>query len=173
MAAEGFFQRWSRRKAGVETDERVIDERPVGIAAPSQAVVAAPQAAAPMAARANAPLPTLHDVALLGPDSDYSAFLAKGVDKTVQRSAMKKLFSDPHFKLMDGLDIHMEDYNKPSPVSAAMLGALQHAQSFFASVEAVKPKPEEEEDATAETPAVHALDDDQDSPGRPSRGAAA
>jgi hypothetical protein len=53
----------------------------------------------------------------------------------VRRLAMKKLFADPHFKLIDGLDIYMADYNLPSPVSAEMLASLTDAQSMFARVE--------------------------------------
>jgi hypothetical protein len=49
-------------------------------------------------------LPTLDDLALTGLDSDFSAFVTQGVDKTLQCLAMKKLFSDPRFHLMDGLD---------------------------------------------------------------------
>jgi hypothetical protein len=88
---------------------------------------------APPAQRAPArELPTLDDVARLEPDSDFSAFVSKGVDKTVQRMAMKKLFADPHFNVMDGLDIYIDDYNKSDPVPAAMLASLQHAKSVFA-----------------------------------------
>ncbi len=71
----------------------------------------------------------MRDIALLDRESDYSVFVAAGIDKTVHRAAMKKLFSDPHFNVMDGLDIYIDDYTKPSPLSAAMLAALQHAKS--------------------------------------------
>jgi hypothetical protein len=75
------------------------------------------------------PAPTLEDVAQLTPDSDYSVFVGQGVDKSVQRLALKKLFADPHFNVLDRLDMYMDDYNKPSPVSAAMLASLDHARS--------------------------------------------
>ena len=29
---------------------------------------------------------------------------------------MKKLFSDPHFNVMDGLDTYIDDYGKPDPL---------------------------------------------------------
>jgi hypothetical protein len=76
-------------------------------------------------------LPTIEDVAALGPDSDFSAFVSQGVDKTVQRLAMKKLFSDPHFSILDGLDVYIDDYNKADPIPAAMLASLEHAKSVF------------------------------------------
>jgi hypothetical protein len=113
MPNEGFLQRWSRLKA-----EPVAPEMPV---AP---VAVAPVAEAPVA---EAALPTLADAAALDAQSDYSAFVARGVDSAVRRLAMKKLFADPHFNLKDGLDIFMGDYNLPDPVSPAMLASLTHA----------------------------------------------
>jgi hypothetical protein len=87
---------------------------------------------APVRATPERSAPTLDDVAMLGPDSDFSAFVSQGVDKNVQRMAMKKLFSDPRFNVMDGLDIYIDDFNKPDPMPAAMLASLQHAKSVFA-----------------------------------------
>src|SRR5213076_39854 len=87
-----------------------------------QPAAAAPQPVAPAAPQpvaAAAPV-TLDDVARLGPESDYSAFVARGVDKAVQRLALKKLFADPRFNVVDGLDIYMGDYNKADPVAPAM-----------------------------------------------------
>jgi hypothetical protein len=34
---------------------------------------------------------------------------------------MKKMFSDPHFNIMDGLDIYIDDYSKPDPIPLEML----------------------------------------------------
>jgi hypothetical protein len=79
-----------------------------------------------------APLPTMEDAARLTPDADISAFMAKGVDKSVQRLALKKLFTDPHFNSVDMLDVYMNDYNVASPLSPVMLASLQHAQGMVA-----------------------------------------
>ena len=76
--------------------------------------------------RRNSPPPTLDDVAQLTADSDYSRFVRSDVDDGVKRAAMKKLFADPHFNVMDGLDVYIDDYNKPDPlpgVDAAPDGA--------------------------------------------------
>jgi hypothetical protein len=32
---------------------------------------------------------------------------------------------------MDKLDVYIDDYNKPSPMSEAMLASLKHAKSVF------------------------------------------
>ena len=113
-----FFQRWARLKQ--ESAEPVapkVDALPAPVTAPE-----------PDAPR----LPTLEDVAALGVDSDYTVFMSKGVDKSVQRQAMKKLFADPRFNVMDRLDIYIDDYNVATPVSATMLAALGHAQGMLA-----------------------------------------
>jgi hypothetical protein len=31
------------------------------------------------------------------------------------------MFSDPHFNIMDGLDIYIDDYSKPDPIPLEML----------------------------------------------------
>lgn len=118
MAGEGFLRRWARLKSSPE---------PVEEAAPVASPVAAVQAPPSGAEQQERPLPTLADVARLTPESDYSAFVAKGVDKAVQRMALKKLFADPNFAVMDGLDIYISDYNQSAPLTDAMLASLKHA----------------------------------------------
>jgi len=46
----------------------------------------------------------------------------------VRNAAMKKLFTDPHYNVMDGLDIYIDDYSQPSPLSAAMMAKMVGAQ---------------------------------------------
>nr|WP_217344373.1 DUF3306 domain-containing protein [Noviherbaspirillum sp. L7-7A]MBV0878516.1 DUF3306 domain-containing protein [Noviherbaspirillum sp. L7-7A] len=117
MSADDFFSRWSRRKQEA-AEERKQD------AAPDASV-------APPAPAEALPPPTLDDVAALNHDADFRRFVAPGVDETVRRSAMKKLFTDPHFNVMDGLDIYIDDYNKFEPLPAAMLAMLEHAKPLL------------------------------------------
>jgi hypothetical protein len=138
MSDEGFLKRWSRRK----TESRQgLEPAPEPLPATPDEAAVAPQPAGEVLADApevldipaEAPrLPTLDDVALLTRESDYSAFVARGVDQAVRRSALKKLFADPHFSSMDRLDVYIDDYTKPSPVSEAMLASLGHAKKLFA-----------------------------------------
>lgn len=166
MPTEGFFQRWSRLKtdpAATVADDSLHDEAPPATPAPVPAVRPAP--AAPPGPEQGTPLPrpTLDDVAQLRADSDYSAFVARGVDKSVQRGALKKLFADPHFNIGDGLDLYMGDYNKPDPIPAAMMSALRHTQSFFA--QAYPDKQTDDEGAEdAEGVGVLAIDELRASP---------
>ena len=69
-----------------------------------------------------AELPSLDS--LRGLQSDYHEFLKPGVDPGAQRAALKKLFSDPHFNRMDGLDVYIDDYGKFEPMSAAISASL-------------------------------------------------
>jgi hypothetical protein len=52
----------------------------------------------------------------LDADSDYTPFMAREVDPATRNAAMKKLFTDPHYNVMDGLDIYIDDYGKPDPL---------------------------------------------------------
>jgi hypothetical protein len=53
---------------------------------------------------------------------------------------MKKLFADPHFNVMDGLDIYIDDYSIPSPLSEQDLKKMVAAQ-FVKLVEEESPPP--------------------------------
>ena len=130
---DGFLSRWSRRKAQVRdgaTALPVAEPAQVTAAAPAaQPVVEAPVVARAAPASAEAPpLPTLADVAKLTRESDYSRFVAGGVDEGVKRAAMKKLFTDPHFNVMDGLDTYIDDYGKPDPIPLAMLRQMNQSK---------------------------------------------
>lgn len=58
-------------------------------------------------------------------DSNFSVFMQKEVDPGLRREAMKKLFRDPHFNVMDGLDVYIDDYTQADPIPPAMLARLQ------------------------------------------------
>ena len=134
MAADegdSFFSRWSRRKAQERAGMAVPAEAPVTVAkAPAAPPVGAPAAPAPpaVATEPAPPPPTLEDTQALTPASDFSRFVAKDVSPEVRNAAVKKLFADPHFNVMDGLDIYIDDYSKPSPLSAADMAKMVSAQ---------------------------------------------
>lgn len=117
MDAKEFFSRWSKPKA-----------RPAQEPADTTGGAATPETIDEAPAL---PPPTLDEVAALTPQSDFRRFVARGVDENVRRSAMKMLFSDPHFNVMDGLDVYIDDYNKFTPLPAAALAALNHAQALL------------------------------------------
>ena len=145
--ADGFLGRWSRRKQEVREGKPVQDPAPpvpqasvpAGVNAP--APLAAQPAAAPVPPEpAAAPLPTLQDVQSLSIDSDFKPFASRAVAPEVRNAAMKRLFTDPHFNVMDGLDIYIDDYTQPDPLPAAMLKQMASAQ-FMGLVEEEPEKP--------------------------------
>lgn len=143
-----------------------------GLPAPGSAAVtpgradvepaATPAAAAP-------PAPTLEDVAQLTADSDYRPFTAPHVDPAVRNAAMKKLFhSDPHFQVMDGLDVYIDDYNTPDPLPKAIMRTMLQARALGLLDDELKdqdkPGPDIPEDVHAELEAPALASDSADTP---------
>ncbi|MDP3348424.1 MAG: DUF3306 domain-containing protein [Hydrogenophaga sp.] len=140
---DNFFSRWSRRKVQVRTGEPLPPEppAPVAVVVPSAVVAPAPAAPAVEEPPEAPPALTLDDVARLTPESDYSAFVARSVSPDVRNAAVKKLFTDPHYNIMDGLDIYIDDYSKPSPLSAADMAKMVGAQFLKLVDDPNEPKP--------------------------------
>lgn len=105
-----FLSRWSRRKQQAREQ---------------------PPAAQPVVG-AEAPVPVLPPVHELTLESDFSGFMHPKVDDNLRRAALKKLFSNPHFNVMDGLDTYIDDYSQPNPMPPAMLAGLRQAQNILA-----------------------------------------
>jgi hypothetical protein len=108
--ADSFLNRWSKRKAGKQDDP---------VEQPKEVV----QTPAPISTDEEAKPPvSLEDVEKIDRfDPDFSAFMKPDVDPAVQQAALKKMFTDPHFNVMDGLDIYIDDYSKPDPLPPGML----------------------------------------------------
>ena len=77
-------------------------------------------------------VPSLPPIEELTPESDFSGFMHPKVDEKLRRAALKKLFADPHFNVMDGLDTYIDDYSKSDPLPPEMLAQLKHAQQIIA-----------------------------------------
>ena len=76
---------------------------------------------------APAPLPSLDN---LTPQSDFSPFMAKNVDTQLRNQAMKKLFTDPHYNVMDGLDIYIDDYSIERPLSIEVIRQMSISKTL-------------------------------------------
>ncbi len=76
------------------------------------------------------PAPTLEDVAALRPGDEIARFVARGVEESVKRAALKTLFAAPHFNVMDGLDTYIDDYSKPAPIPPEILRQLRQAETL-------------------------------------------
>jgi hypothetical protein len=157
--SDHFFSRWSRRKQGLETPEPVQSKTdnspavavggqanlPSHCAVPSGANAANTEntPAVPDPAAQRPPLPTLDDARALTPSSDFQPFMQQGVAADVRNTAVKKLFTDPHFNVMDGLDIYIGDYNTPDPLPPGMLQKMVGAQflNLFPPSQDATPEP--------------------------------
>lgn len=142
MPAESFLSRWSKRKlesrAGVadstpESAQAELSETrstlvppPVLPEAAGQSVPAtAETAGTPAAVAESAELPAVES---LTPDSDFRPFMKGDVEPAVRNQALKSLFKDPHFNVMDMLDVYVDDYSKPDPIPESMLRQMNQSR---------------------------------------------
>ena len=144
---EKFLSRWSRLKREVK-EQSPDPEAPPGNRPP-----------APRVADPNTPPPQLPPVDQLTLESDYRDFFHPKVDEKVRLAALKKLFSDPHFNVMDGLDTYIDDYSKPDPLPAAMLATLRQAQNILEWAKETKEETEAKRAAASADPAPVSLPD--------------
>ncbi len=116
MSDEGFLKRWSRLKStsAAGTDRPTADVSPVPTGAQSQGD-ADIDAAQP---REAAPPPPVES---LTPESDFAPFMRGDIEPRLRADALKKLFADPRFNVMDGLDVYIDDYSKPDPIPEGWL----------------------------------------------------
>jgi hypothetical protein len=156
---EGFLSRWSRRKAQVQRGEPPAEPPAAAVAPVPVATVAPPVPDTPAAA----PPPTLEEARALDPRADdFSRFVGRDVDPQVRHTALKTLFSDPHFNVIDGLDVYIDDYGKPDPLPPGMLRNLAQSTALGLFPERREPVPEtapEDPPALAEAPASEAAPD--------------
>jgi len=116
VSDDHFLSRWSRRKHLAKRDPSQLEKEE---AKPPHPAVAAPGDASPPAAPAEtAPLPPVES---LTPESDFTPFMKGEVDPGVRQQALRTLFRDPRFNVMDGLDVYIDDYSKPDPLPEGWL----------------------------------------------------
>ena len=167
---ETFFSRWSRRKAAtaneVVSNSIAAEEKfqqPSDIGDSVTSTVAVFEAKMPCEVQpepgssdgksterktseppeSSEPLPAIDS---LTKESDFSPFMQPDVEPAMRNQAMKKLFTDPHYNIMDGLDIYIDDYGKSDPIPPEML-RMMHQSKFLRLFE-------DEEKAEAEAAAA-------------------
>jgi hypothetical protein len=122
-----FLARWSARKRAALRDVQAAP------AAAASAPVAVPRDAgqgATVSPSAEPPdaLPPVDSLTLA---SDFAPFMQPTVDDSLKRAALRKLFTDPHFNIMDGLDVYIDDYSKPDPISPDIVAQLMQGRYIF------------------------------------------
>jgi hypothetical protein len=135
--SDGFLSRWSQRKQALREGKPVAEaplEIKAEVALPQDQIQPRNQPLAPVNtdddainnvasedALEQAPAPTLEDTRSLTPQSDFKPFMRADVSPEVKNAAMKQLFKDPHFNVMDMMDTYVDDYSKPDPLPPEML----------------------------------------------------
>ncbi|HZN47347.1 MAG TPA: DUF3306 domain-containing protein [Ramlibacter sp.] len=160
--ADGFLGRWAKRKEAVRQGKELPAEPQAKPAAPPEvaaATMSAPATQATAPVLEPPPAPTLEEAQALTPESDFRRFAGAGVDPQVKNAAMKKLFADPHFNVMDGLDTYIDDYSRPDPIPPEMLRQLTSAK-FLKLFEEEEKKEEQDEAAAAKGPDTREVADD-------------
>jgi hypothetical protein len=131
---ESFLARWSRRKTDARREPApAVEPSATAAPAPDESTPLATSAAtatvtvAPPATTAVEPAPVpLPDLATLGEDSDYSAFLSPGVDAGLRKLALRKLFASPKFNVFDGLDTYRDDYTSFPALGDVVTADMRH-----------------------------------------------
>lgn len=170
--AEGFLGRWSQRKQDIRAGKPLAEpkEAPPIPASPlatggKELVGQSPEAVTPAEqTQAEVPLPTMEDANNLTTQSDFAPFVARNVSPEVRNTAMKKLFTDPHYNVMDGLDIYIDDYSKPDPLPESMLRQMVSAKFLKLFEDEEKDPPESKVRDDANTPGVHSVAQSEQSP---------
>jgi hypothetical protein len=119
---QDFLRRWARRKSEASAAKPVVVEKP-----PVE-------------------LPPLESLSF---ESDFKAFMHSKVEETVKRAALKKLFADPRFNVMDGLDTYIDDYTKADPFPEGLLARIEEVREKL-----LAPPPAEEPAEEGEAPAA-------------------
>jgi hypothetical protein len=159
----GFLSRWSRRKAQAQVT--AVPPVPPVPPEPPPAPASPPAPEAPRAATepaqppAEAP-PSLDDVAGLTHESDFSRFVGRGVDADVKSAALKKLFGDPRFNVMDGLDTYIDDYGQPDPLPASWLRQMTQSRVLGLFAEEAEPTATATTEPAAPPPLPAPIDDE-------------
>ena len=185
MKDESFLSRWHRRKmastagpAGPAADAPAQPTSAAGPGLPTADVVPAPDGSVRGQAPAGTQLPAIDS---LTPESDFSPFMQADVAEHLKRRALKTLFQDPRFNVMDGLDVYIDDYSKPDPLPEGWLEKMNQVArlgEYRAPEEEVADKAEGmdaapiagsgETSPAQEPPAAPPLADSSDTGGQPS-----
>ncbi len=124
MAASDFFSRWAKPAAAPQGGS----PKPLPpLTEPGQPADSIPT---PESTATPTQPPTLEQARQLTPQDDFRAFVQPDVAPEVRNTAMRQLFSDPHFNVMDGLDIYIDDYNTPDPLPEGYLARMVSARAM-------------------------------------------
>lgn len=163
---EDFLTRWSRRKAKAlkgelppepedDADDATLQEIDALQEAPAAADEDTGRCDDEGAAAEADTAPELPELDSLDADSDYSAFMGKGVPADLRQQALRKLFHSPKFNIRDGLDDYDWDMTSLKPlgniITAEMRYRVERELERLAGLD-------EDEQIPQDSPAVAAAD---------------
>ena len=135
------LRRWSSRKRAATAVAATADPPDAVAPIDAPAVTSSEAAVSPASVDGSqgivttevsgASAPALPPIDSLTPDSDFAPFMQPSVDPALKRGALRKLFADPRYNVMDGLDVYIDDYSKPDPIAPDVLAKLAHARYIF------------------------------------------
>jgi hypothetical protein len=163
---EPFFSRWARLKkesrelpagdaAGSEAPHApaAADGRAADEAGPASPPTAAETAAAP----ADAPPLELPPLESLTAESDFRAFMQPGVDDALRRAALRKMWQNPVYGVVDELDPFRADFAAFTPLGDIVTADMKfHAERLLR--EQLEKAAEAGETPASETPASETQD---------------
>lgn len=134
---EGFLQRWSRRKQSALRDDEVSEDESQTPEADQEAGPAEPSAADAPSAELEAgseselepeppgdeDMPPLESIDESG---SVAAFLSPRVSEGLRRAAMRRLFRQPKYNVVDMLDDYAEDYSKPVALGSVVTADMRY-----------------------------------------------
>lgn len=135
----------ARDAGGVDAGASAAPGAPSSSGAAAASAPSTRDASASDAERRPVELPAIDS---LTPRSDFRPFMQAGVDAATRNAALAKLFADPHFSVMDGLDVYIDDYNQTEPIPPAMLAKLKQLHAIGLSDEEIERWSREGEAAT-------------------------
>lgn len=161
-----FLSRWSRRKL----------EKTAPAPEPEATPKPADEASAPVGDESlPAPAEPLPPVESLTRESDFKPFMQPDVEPGLKQAALKQLFKDPHFNVMDGLDTYIDDYSVSDPIPDEMMKKMYQARELLFSPEekAAAIAADAEAEAAEEAERVRNAEELQQAFAQPPAGAAA
>jgi len=138
---EPFFSRWARLKkesrelpAGEAAGSEAPPAPPTadGQAADGAEQASPPTAAAPATAPADAPPLELPPLESLTAESDFRAFMQPGVDDALRRTALRKMWQNPIYGVVDDLDPFRADFAAFTPLGDIVTSDMKfHAERLL------------------------------------------
>ena len=112
------LSRWSRlKRRGGEAVAPVESSAVVDVAS----AAALSPSAVETAATAELNLPQLSSISIV---EDFTPFMQAKVPQALRQQALKALFKEPHFNVMDGLDTYIDDYTVFEPITPEVMATL-------------------------------------------------